>query len=366
MSDPLATQVLLASSHPRPDRGILTDLLGNPRLDWSCLYRLADRHKMVGVVAPLFNELLQRSLPEMPDAPWQSRWRNLAVRELAQKAALRELLFLARDRSIPLMLIKGLSVHLQAYPADTIRGASDVDLLVSPRHLPAMVHCLESTGFVLCATDSHGRATSDWPWLLRKTSEATFRRPIDSVRVDLHWSLCSPIEERTSGTSLLEALWKNVRSLPVAGTTCTIPGREEETLLICYHLLKSGPFHLRGLCDLAHLLDITPPIQWDRLTWLARETGTAVAAFHAFELLTQLRLDSVPPVVRAALRRYSTLPWLFSQSVRLDQLLETQGMDWANLGLRWRGIFFSRRPWIWIPHQVALYGKSALRRIGLC
>lgn len=358
-----ARTFLLACISPNPNPNVLRPILCDPPIDWAALYRLADCHKMVGIIAPLLNELLQGALPETPEAPWRSRWRALAVRELSQRAALAEILLLTQAHGIQPIVIKGLPVHLQVYPARSVRGACDLDLLVQPSQLPTVVRCLESAGFALRNKDPLGQPVSHWSKLVRKTSEADYLRARDGIAVDLHWSLCAPIEERCAGITLLKHFWMNTRSLQMERVMCEIPGREEELLLVSLHLMRRGPFHLRGLYDLILLLESPPQVDWARLIHLARQTGTAATAFHAFELASPFCPGRLPQDVRDRLRPSSRLRWILSPSLRLDHLVKTQGHDRGNLGLRWKGVLFSQRPWIWLPYETALRGKCVLRKI---
>lgn len=354
----------LAVTVDQPQEELAKALIRRPGFDWNALYGLADRHQMVGILAPRLLQALDGSAPVEARAPWIARWRALAMRDLAQRAALERILVAAQSKGIHPMLLKGIAVQTQAYPEDSARGAFDIDLLVQPPDLPGMVHCLEESGYLFVGKDARGRPMR-WPDFLKRTHEAPFHRSADGISVELHGSLCSPLEERLVGLTLRDRLWGNPRRIPLGQTSYLIPGREEELLFLCLHLLKAGPFFLRGLADLALLLEISPSVDWPRFLQLARLTGTGTVAYYALEMVSQIRSSAVPDSARATLARYSGPRWLLSSSVQLDRLLENHGEDWTNWGLHWRGIFFAQRPWVWLPYQAALRGKSALRRIGL-
>ena len=276
------------------------------------------------------------------------------MRDLDQMAALQEILAAAQTRNLHPMLLKGLAVHLRAYPQDTARGALDIDLLIQPAEMPLFVQCLEELGFF---------ALSDWSALIKRTNEATFHRSGDGISIDLHWSLCAPVEEFAVGLHLSEWLWKTHRKISLFGNSCRVPEREEEILFLCVHLLKASPFLLRNLSDLLHLLHASPTVDWQRFLSLAQSTGTRALAYYALELVSTAEPGLVPELVRTGLVRFSGPRWLISPFLNLDRLVKTQGQELTNLSLRWRGAFFSGRPWIWIPYQTALGGKRLLRQI---
>lgn len=79
---------------------------------------------------------------------WTSRWQFLALWDLTQIAALREILTAAKTQNLYPLLLKGWAVHLQAYSQNAARGASDIDLLIRPAQAPSFAQCLETLGFV--------------------------------------------------------------------------------------------------------------------------------------------------------------------------------------------------------------------------
>lgn len=358
--------LLLKLAVPQSDAKGLSFFIQTPSVDWERLFSLAERHKMAGLIASGLLGASDGFMPEKIRTEWTSRWQFLAMRDLAQMAALREILTAAKTQNLYPLLLKGWAVHLQAYSQDAARGASDIDLLIQPAQAPSFVQCLESLGFVFKGTDSRGRSISDWSALLKRTNEATFHRSSDKVSIDFHWSLCAPVEELAAGLRLSEQLWKSHREISLSGCSYRIPGREEELLFLCVHLLKSSPFLLRNLSDIIRLVRVLPAVDWDRLLSLSESTGTGAMAYYAFELVSAVEPDLVPPFVQTGLARFSGPRWLFSPFLRLDLLLETRGEKLTNLALRWRGAFFARNLWLWIPYQAVLHGKGFLRKFGLC
>lgn len=347
--------LLLKLAVPRLDAKDLSLFVQSPSVNWDRLFHLAQRHGMAGVVASPLLVASDGFMPEKIRKEWTALWRSLALRDLAQLAALQEILAAAQSQGMSPLLLKGLAVHLQVYPKNAARGASDVDLLIRLEEVPRFVRCLETLGFV--------PLFSDGSTLFKRTNEADFHRSRDGVSVDLHWAVCAPAEEFATGLRLSESLWESQREILLGGFACQVPGREEELLFLCVQLLKSSPFLLRNLSDLLRLVHASASVDWGRLLSLASSTGTETMAYYAFELVSEVDPAPIPPFVRARLARSGKSRWLFAPFLRLDRLLKTQGNEGTNLALRWRGVFFARRGWIWAPYQATLYGKRILRKI---
>ena len=82
-------RLLLACIPPTGDSASLRQLVQDPQVDWQEGYRLAERHKMVGIVAPVIHDFLNGDVPEgFWVVPWLTRWRTLAMQDLHQPAGL--------------------------------------------------------------------------------------------------------------------------------------------------------------------------------------------------------------------------------------------------------------------------------------
>lgn len=314
------------------------------------MYRLAKQHQMVGIVAPLLSQMCDGQLPDSPEAPWKQTWHALALVDLAQWAALEEILRSALTYGLRPMLLKGFSVHRQAYSPEAARGASDIDLFVRPSEIPSMIQCLGTLGFSFRKTDGLGRPVSDVSVVLEQDSEAAFFRPADGVYVDLHESLCLAQEERLLGLRLSQRIWEETLEISLGRIRCRIPGREEELLFLCLHLMKGGIFFLRSVCDLVRLLEAPAPVRWERLAYLAQETGVAAPAYYALELSGQIAPEIVPDDTLERLSHFSGPQRLLLPSLRVEKLLEKHGTEWSNLALRWRGILFAGHPRKWLVY----------------
>ncbi len=362
MAGDLASQLLLACVPARLEPARLRGLATDPRMDWAAAYRLADRHGVVGLIAPQLHETCDGALPDQVWAPWRRRWQALAMQDLTHLAMLEHLLEESHARGLRPLLLKGLAVHLQAYPREMARGAADIDLLVDRSDIAPMAQCLEAAGFVLAEQDAHGRPVANVQTLLAKDSEALFVHPTRNIDVDLHWDLCAFRVAHAVGLRLTAHLGDRARALPVGRAVGAIPGREEELLVLSLHLLGEGDFVLRNLCDLARLLVAEPPVDWPRFCRVAGETGTDPVAFYALTLVEQASPGVVPSAVWSTLAPAAGPRRLLAPFLQMDTLLNTRGEGIADVGTFWQGVLFARHPWRWLPCQTVRVGRWMARR----
>ena len=361
----LATELLLTLAASQPERNRLQSIARNPNFDWADFFSLAQRHRMVGVAVPLLREMLDGQFSGESFHPWLKRWETLALQDLHQMFALEEIVSGSSRRGLSPLLLKGMSIHLQAYPSEgTARESGDLDLMVRPSEVPSMVECLEELGFVFRGTDSWSRPVSSWKIFIEQDSEALFYRGNTPVAVDLHWRLCDPRLEKSSGITLSERIRQGTRTLSLGRTAVAIPGREEELLLLCFHLFKGGTFFLKNLCDIAHLLRADPPINRDRLVSLGKETGTLGCLDYTFRLVAQFDPGALPSWTRPTPRPAAWTSWILAPSLQMERLLASRGESFGDLSRFWNGVLFSRHPWRWLPYQTGRVSRWLARRVA--
>lgn len=368
-ADP-AVRLLIELLGPAPNPQRLRSLL--EETDWAVLYRLASRHRMIGIAAPLLSPLVDGELPDRPECPWRSRWQQLIVKDLTRLAALEEILLKASSRGLKPILLKGLSVQIQGSPEQTARECADVDLLVEPSRAREMVSCLEAMGFSFTGQGGGQRPVKDWSLLMERFPEAAFHRPSDDVLVDLHWQLRTPDGEKQMGIRSFGPLLERTREIPFGGTACAVLGREEELLLLCWRMLLGEKFKLDHLWDITQVLNASPLIDWNTLLDLAQKTGIGSYAYYALTVANQVH-PWVPARTLQGLSRYRGPEPLLRPWLQLDRLILNQGQEPANLAIRWQGLRFTARPLPWlyeIFHRLILWptrrllGWSIMRRQG--
>ena len=164
---------------------------------------------------------------------------------------------LAEDRSIDLLHLKGPAV-LPGLRAEG-RHSSDVDVLVRPTHLPALVGALESVGFEQRTDFSTGSVFAhaanwwhdDWGWVDVHTSWP-------GVSIDAEHAY--DVFARTSVT------------VQIAHRDCPVPGRTAQRLILVLHSARS-----RGTTDIDHAWVGADPDEQDDVRRLAVALGAEVA-----------------------------------------------------------------------------------------
>ena len=227
-------------------------------IDWQRFYRLAQFHRVQGLV--------WKSLPNL-GSPLPSDVARKIADDAARIAAtnrdsLTECQTLAdalQISGIDFLFLKGLPLGVLAYGTPWLKAAVDVDLLIDEAQLGDAVAVLRSCGF----RREDGRpeeigALRTWH-RLRKDSE--WGKAGSTARVDLHTRL-------TDNPALIPSVGigsprQSVEIIP----GCQLPTLSSDDLFahLCVHGASSAWFRLKWIADLAALLHPMAPDEIARL-----------------------------------------------------------------------------------------------------
>ncbi|SEB68298.1 Uncharacterised nucleotidyltransferase [Nocardioides exalbidus] len=153
------------------------------------------------------------------------------------------------------------------------RHSSDVDVLVRPRHLPALVTALESSGWEQRTTFAAGSVFAhaanwwhdDWGW----------------VDVHLHWPGVTVDAEHA-----FDIFARDLIHHPIAHRPCPVPGTAAQRLILVLHSARSG-----GTTDVQYAWEAADAEQQADVRSLAAELGAEVALAAGIGELEQHRDD---------------------------------------------------------------------------
>lgn len=162
---------------------------------------------------------------------------------------------LADDAGVDLLHLKGPSVHadLRSHP----RLSSDVDVLVRPAHLPAMLDALSGHGWELYTDFDEGSSFGH---------AANYRHDYWSY-VDVHRNFPGP---SAAPARVFDTLWADRISQPIAARPCPVPNLPGQLLILALHQARS---HHPGRLEAWELA--TPEIRL-QATALAEQLGAQV------------------------------------------------------------------------------------------
>jgi hypothetical protein len=201
------------------------------------------------------------------------------ARTVIEPTILHRLLDAFSDAEIPVLSIKGLTLGVWLYGDVALREHDDIDLLV-PAHLG------EHSDAVL---EKLGYGSGYRPPLYPGESPATASYqdsaggiPVDLSFDPLHIFWQSAAERRTT----FAGWWSRRQDIHVGGSMVSIPGPEDQLLLLARHLQFHGYFRVNWAVDLMVLLRrFGQDLDWPMIATEAERHGISGGIVRTLELL---------------------------------------------------------------------------------
>jgi len=173
------------------------------------------------------------------------------------------------------LVLKGPALARALYTNGEHRGYTDVDLLVSPNHVPAARRVLHDRGYMsiddgLGIVDLAGASDAE-TWVQARGADSI------GVMIDLHWRL--PGAEASPEAAWV-ALSRERGWIELEGRRVATFSREGLALHVATHAAQHGIRYGRPIEDLTLALERWSPDTWRGAATLAEEIG-ATAAFAA-------------------------------------------------------------------------------------
>jgi hypothetical protein len=300
---PVEADVLLACARVRMGTADAKRLraLSATRVDWEHLRRNALKH---GVVPLVYQRLSTHCADVVPAAALdQLRADNQhnSIRTLAVTAELLRLLGNLEREGIPAVPYKGPVLAAHVYGNLSTRQFGDLDILVRARDVPRAKQLLCDGGYV----------TKGWPsepderlFLLRKHVQS-FHSVESGVHLELHWDftpreLDFPLD--------LEQLWGRLERRPLGSSEVLALQAEDLLLILCVHGAKHCWSRLKGIRDVAELIESNPRLDWARITDHASELGARRMLWLGLYLACELLGAAVPADIRRHIDEDAVVP----------------------------------------------------------
>ncbi len=188
---------------------------------------------------------------------------------------------------IPMLVLKGPVLAVDAYGDPSGRWFSDVDVVVRRADAIRSMELLRKTG-LLPVFQLNGTWKERY---LRRFYELTFREP-DGAAVDLHWELLDP---QFSFVPREESVWSNLRTVSLSGGPVQTLSLEMNSLYLCLHVAKHHWDRLGWLSDVAHWMVRRPEVDWARL---GRDPATGRFVLITLGLIERLLEEPLPEGIR--------------------------------------------------------------------
>ena len=178
------------------------------------------------------------------------------------------------------LLIKGPSLEFHGLRSG--RVSSDVDLLVDPADVPAVMEVLQESGW-------RERPTTFAQNLYTEHS-VSLLHPLWPIDIDVHHSFPGFFEPPAI---VFDCLWRRRDVCPIADVACMVPDRASSVLILALHSLRGLTSSDRHRIELENLLEVLSraPVRADDLLSLAYQTGCDASLK---DFLLQLNIDVRP------------------------------------------------------------------------
>jgi hypothetical protein len=271
--------------------------------DPTAVAALAAAHAFPGLVHRGWTELALDGVPGAQEA--LSALHAVALSAVAVNLCrIRELhraVQLFEGAGIPVLVLKGPALAVQAYGDPHERSYGDVDLLVEPVQAEAAIDVLLRAGYLDRREGRLGRPSSE------RWHDWGFTAPDGETLVELHWGLARP---STYPALAANDLWNRSVELEILGRTVRGPRPEPLLPYLCVHGARHAWGWFEAPASIAGLLGRSAGLDWDEVLDVAERWRVRRTLATGLRLTEDLFGARPPDLVRDALYADPSVPRL--------------------------------------------------------
>ncbi|MFI5092456.1 MAG: nucleotidyltransferase family protein [Candidatus Acidiferrales bacterium] len=287
-------------------------------IDWVQFIRLALDHDTLSVTY----ENLQRICPDIVPSGVLEPLRvhhQVGVAECRRLAEeLVGILGFLDSHGIPAVPYKGPALAVRLYGDLSLRGFSDLDIVIWERDALRARHLLIDRGYA----PAGGAETGELKRYLREQFEMPFCRADGKVHLDLHWRFTS---RSTCLAGDPERFLQHLETISIAGEQVRSLRLETYLLVLSMHAAKHKWAQLKLICDIAEIMAL-PDFDWQYVRQEAGDLGIKRALGTGLLLAQGLLGAAVPPKLAQDLKIDRATKALAAQAC--TRLFEEPGESW--------------------------------------
>jgi hypothetical protein len=245
-------------------------------IDWSYLIQMSARHGVMPLLYQSLNTVCPQAVPKSVLSKLRNSYHRNAQRNLSLTNELVHLLKLFQENKIAAIPYKGLVLALLLYKNLALRQMSDLDIIVHKEDILKAKDILILNGYQPSLTLKEMgykriykfTSVQEAQWLNDPFQwEYKFYNKDNQQLIEIHWS----ISAKGSFLGLdSEWYWNSVKSISFAGTSILNFLPEDLLLVLCVNAMKDQWSYLKGVCDVAALLQAFPEMDWD---WVMKQAN---------------------------------------------------------------------------------------------
>ena len=281
-----------------PTAEVVADVqrLAASALDWRLVLRIAERHRVVGLVHHALHSA-DVPCPERAQATLARTSTAIARQNLALAMETLRLQRHFDGLGIPFVALKGASLAQRAYGTTAFKHGRDIDILVPPSHAFAALRLLEADGYGLvdparALTDAQRHA------YIARGYQMELCDARRGTRVELHWRLSENPHLLAGIDPFADGQW-----VPLAGGALRTLNAADLFAYLCVHGANHFWFRLKWLADLNALLGLIDDAGLCALYAHAQAHGAGLCAAQALLLCERVLGRRLPAGLRQLLVR---------------------------------------------------------------
>jgi len=267
-------------------------LVRNGSVDWPAFLARVERHYVAPLVHRNLKSISRAGVPAKVLETLRVRSKITAFRSEQFAAELVRLAKLFDFHGIRTIHYKGVVTAQEFYGSVTLRNFNDLDFLIHPHDLRAVVKLLESQGYA----NSQRMTEEQFTHYVRGFKEFLFQR--GEICLEPHWSLAG---RRYPFDPDYEGFWKRSRDLKVRDTQVKVMSLEDSLLVLCLVGAKGRWKRLQMVTDLAACINRLRDEDWPRVLRRAAQTRTVRILHLGLTLASQLSGAELPAEIHKQL-----------------------------------------------------------------
>lgn len=254
-------------------------------IDWPAFLARVERHRIAPLVHKNLRSISRTGVPAKVLDTLRVRSKLTAFRSEQFAAELVRLAKLFDCHGIRTIHYKGVVTAQEFYGSVTLRNFNDLDFLIHPQDLRAVVQLLEQQGYA----NSQHLTEEQFTHYVQGFKEFLFQR--GEICLEPHWSLAG---RRYPFDPDYEGFWKRSRELKILDTPVKVMSMEDSLLVLCLVGAKGRWKRLQMITDVAACINRLREEDWPRVFRRAAETRTVRILHLGLTLAQQLSGAALP------------------------------------------------------------------------
>lgn len=204
---------------------------------------------------------------------------------------LQQVLTAITEAHLPVMVLKGADLASTIYPRPELRHYGDVDLMVKPADLAAVIAILERLGY-------HYHQEYRFETISKQRAAFVYVREVSLgfLVFEIH---ISPHHNEFGIAFDTDSIWNRARPITVAGVAVQGMGLADLFLYLCWHYRSHAFYRLIWLYDIAVLLlRCSNQLDWPLIQRLAQQQGLKATAYYCLQWCQQVFAVPLPDALQ--------------------------------------------------------------------